>query len=35
MHDANGDTSAAASKLALAIVQAGGTVDTAHLQPGM
>lgn len=35
MHDANGDTSAAASKLALAIVQAGGTVDTAHLQPGV
>jgi T1SS-143 domain-containing protein len=31
MHDAFGDNSAAAAKMALAILQAGGTVDTAHL----
>ncbi|MDE5452826.1 VWA domain-containing protein [Bradyrhizobium sp. CSA112] len=34
-HDAFGDTSAAAAKMALAVIQAGGTVDTAHLQPGL
>ena len=31
MHDTYGDNSAAAAKMALAILQAGGTVDTAHL----
>jgi hypothetical protein len=31
MHDTFGDNSAAAAKMALAILQAGGTVDTAHL----
>jgi hypothetical protein len=29
--DAHGDTSAAAAKVALAVIQAGGTVDAAHL----
>ena len=33
--DAYGDTSAAAAKVAIAVIQAGGTVDTAHLQPGL
>jgi Ca2+-binding RTX toxin-like protein len=34
-HETYGDTSATAAKLALAVIQAGGTVDAAHLQPGV